>query len=221
MFDKTKTESYLGEMVDNLLKDKGINNPCVENGFTEETKIEQIASHMEQVLYILGLDNNDESIKDTPKRVAKMWVKERFWGLNPNNFPKVMTIPNDMKYNQMLVEKNIPVVSSCEHHLADIVGKCSVAYIPHRKVIGLSKLNRIVEYFSHRPQVQERLTQQILEALKYILETDNVAVSIVATHNCVRCRGVEHLECETTTNALSGVFLENEIVRAEFNRFVF
>ncbi len=182
---------------------------------TDEDKMEQIADHFESIMNILGLDLNDDSLSGTPRRVAKMFVKEIFSGLNPKNKPAVASFDNKYQYRQMLVEKNIRVQSTCEHHFLPIYGKAHVAYIPNGKVIGLSKLNRIVDYYSRRPQVQERLTVQIANELKKLLKTDDVAVYIDAKHMCVQARGIEHQASSTVTSEYSGKFL-NENVRAEF-----
>jgi GTP cyclohydrolase I len=171
---------------------------------------------MEGIMQTLGMDLQDDSLADTPKRVAKMYVNEHYWGLHPENFPKVTLIENKMGYDEMLIEKDITVMSNCEHHFVTIEGKAHVAYMPKDKVIGLSKLNRVVEYFSRRPQVQERLTSQIFEALKFILGTEHVAVVINAKHYCVISRGVGDQTSYTMTSALGGVFRDIPEVRKEF-----
>jgi GTP cyclohydrolase I len=165
------------------------------------------------------MDLTDDSLKRTPHRVAKMYVKETFAGLHPENKPKVTLFENKYQYNQMLVEKNIQVYSVCEHHLVPIIGKCHVAYISNGEVIGLSKINRIVKYFSKRPQVQERLTQQIMEELKSALKTNDVAVVIDAAHMCVATRGIEDVNSSTVTAAISGQF-KDEATRAEFLKYI-
>jgi GTP cyclohydrolase I len=216
-FQKTKVDPELGQKVEDHLKKLGINTPTTHYlGFTEQEKISLIQTHVQDIMEILGLDLNDDSLSDTPKRVAKMFVLEKFWGLKPENFPKCTTIENKMGYNEMVVERNITVMSDCEHHLVQIDGLATVAYIPGKYVLGLSKMNRIVEYFSRRPQVQERLTAQIAETLKFILETDDVAVAIKASHYCVKSRGVEDSNSETTTVSLNGAFKKNSETRAEF-----
>ncbi len=181
----------------------------------DEEKVQLIEEHFVEIMDILGLDLKDDSLKGTPRRVAKMFVKEIFSGLNPENKPKVSLFDNKYKYRQMLVEKNITVKSFCEHHFLPIYGKAHIAYISTGKVIGLSKLNRIVDYFSRRPQVQERLTIQIANELKRVLKTEDVAVYIEADHMCVKMRGVEHDHSSTITTEYSGKFL-NESTRAEF-----
>jgi GTP cyclohydrolase I len=168
----------------------------------------------------LGLDLTDDSLIDTPKRVAKMYVNEIFWGLDYDAFPKCTTVDNKMKYDEMVVERGINVQSNCEHHFVVIDGKATVGYIPNQKVLGLSKINRIVEYFSKRPQIQERLTEQVYFALQYILETDNIAVVIDAQHYCVKSRGVEDVGSSTVTSKLGGVFKSDPAVRTEFMNIV-
>lgn len=216
-FNKTKTDPSLGQAVENHLRSLGIHTPTTSKlQMSEQDKIAVIEPLMKDVMIFLGLDLTDDSLVDTPKRVAKMFVLEKFWGLKPENFPKCTTIENKMHYDEMVVERNIRVMSDCEHHLVQIDGLATVAYIPNKKVLGLSKMNRIVEYFSRRPQVQERLTQQIAETLKFILETDDVAVAIKARHYCVISRGVEDQNSETVTSYISGAFKSNSTVRAEF-----
>ncbi len=182
---------------------------------SEEEKMEKIEQHFKEIMNILGLDLKDDSLSGTPHRVAKMYVKEIFRGLNPENKPRVALFENKYGYRQMLVEKNITVHSTCEHHFLPIYGVAHVAYISSGKVIGLSKINRLVEYFSKRPQVQERLTIQIADELKRVLETEDIAVYIDAEHMCVKSRGIEDNQSSTVTTAYSGKFL-NENVRAEF-----
>ncbi len=167
-------------------------------------------------MVVMGLDMTDDSLMDTPNRVAKMFVDEIYWGLLPENFPKATTVENKMKYDQFVVEKDITVMSSCEHHLVTIDGFAHVAYIPNKKVLGLSKINRIVEYFSRRPQIQERLTEQIFHAMCFILETEDVAVWIDAKHYCVKSRGVGDQNSHTVTNKLGGSFAKNATTRQEF-----
>jgi GTP cyclohydrolase I len=176
---------------------------------SDKEKIENIAFHFKKIMETLGLDLNDDSLKGTPQRVAKMYVQEIFSGLDLKNKPKVALFDNKYKYDQMLVEKNITLYSNCEHHFVPIIGKAHVAYISTGKVIGLSKLNRIVQYFSQRPQVQERLTMQIANELKNVLETEDVAVVIDASHLCVSARGVKDVNSSTVTAAYSGKFLED------------
>jgi len=186
----------------------------------DHTKIDKISYHFREIMETLGLDLNDDSLKGTPKRVAKMFVKEIFSGLNPKNKPGVTLFENKFRYNQMLVEKNIKVHSYCEHHFVPIIGKAHVAYISNGKVIGLSKINRIVDYFAKRPQVQERLTEQIAQELKYVLQTEDVAVLIEAEHMCVAMRGIKDSESSTTTSSFHGKFLERDY-RNEFLAYAY
>lgn len=181
----------------------------------DDLKIELISKKFKDIMDILGLDLSDDSLKDTPKRVAKMYVKEIFSGLNPANKPAIALFDNKYKYDEMVLEKNITFYSNCEHHFVPIIGKAHVAYISNGKVIGLSKLNRIVEYFAKRPQVQERLTIQIANELKQILNTEDVAVVIDAKHLCVSMRGVKDESSTTITASYSGKFKEDS-VKKEF-----
>ncbi|WP_027302632.1 GTP cyclohydrolase I FolE [Rudanella lutea] len=198
-----------------------LETPLREDAFEldDDLKIELIEKHFREIMNILGLDLTDDSLKGSPRRVAKMYVKETFSGLNPANKPAPTLFENKFGYNQMLVEKDITVHSYCEHHFVPILGKAHVAYISSGKVIGLSKLNRIVQYFAKRPQVQERLTVQIANELKQILETDDVAVIIDAKHLCVSTRGVNDVESSTVTAAYHGKF-EDEATRQELLRYI-
>jgi GTP cyclohydrolase I len=186
---------------------------------TDNEKIAGITHHFKQIMNILGMDLNDESLKETPQRVAKMYVKEVFRGLNPVYKPEVKLFPNKYQYHQMLVEKDITIYSYCEHHLVPIIGKAHIAYIPEDYVAGLSKLNRIARYFAQRPQVQERLTIQIGKELVNALKTKNVAVVIEADHLCVASRGVKDVNSSTVTSFYSGSF-QDESVKNEFLRYV-
>ncbi len=177
---------------------------------TDEEKIQLIAKHFEQIMHTLGLDLTDDSLKDTPQRVARMYVKEMFSGLNPLNKPDLTLFENKYNYGQMLVEKNITVYSCCEHHFVPIIGKAHVAYIPSRKIIGLSKINRIVQYCSRRPQVQERLTVQIATELQDALDTKDIAVVIDAAHLCVSSRGIRDTQSSTLTSFFEGKFRNEE-----------
>lgn len=179
------------------------------------SKIELISAHFSEIMQILGLDLSDDSLKDTPNRVAKMYVNEVFSGLNPANKPSITLFDNNYGYNEMLIEKNIKVHSFCEHHFVPIIGKAHVAYISNGKVIGLSKINRIVDFFARRPQVQERLTVQIAEELKKALQTEDVAVAITADHMCVTLRGIKDENSSTYTSSFHGKFKEKEY-RKEF-----
>jgi len=215
-FDKTKTDPVLGKKVHEHLMSVGVETPVIDNGLSRKEKIDKIQSNFNEIAETLGLDLKDDSLIDTPKRVAKMYVNEIFWGLDYAAFPKVTVVDNKMQYNEMVVERGISVQSYCEHHFVNIDGLATVAYIPNNKVLGLSKMNRVVEYFSRRPQIQERLTEQIYHALSFILETENVALTIDAKHFCVKSRGVEDTECSTVTSRLGGNFKAHPEVRAEF-----
>lgn len=182
---------------------------------TDKEKISKIEYHFAQIMQTLGLDLHDDSLRDTPKRVAKMFVEETFSGLNQKNQPKISLFENKYGYKNMLIEKNITLYSNCEHHFVPIIGKVHVAYIPDRQVIGLSKINRLVQFYAKRPQVQERLTVQIAEALKEILHHQDVAVVIEADHLCVASRGIHDTNSQTQTAIFSGQF-EKEAVKQEF-----
>ena len=186
----------------------GLDTPLKKDAFaiSDAEKKNKISILFEEIMDVMGLDLTDDSLKGTPDRVAKMYIDEIFSGLNPKNKPKIALFNNKYNYNQMLVEKNITFYSNCEHHFVPIIGKAHVAYISSGKVIGLSKLNRIVQYYAKRPQVQERLTNQIGEDLKSILETDDVAVIIDAKHLCVSSRGIKDDSSETVTSFYSGAF---------------
>ncbi len=185
----------------------------------DEEKMEKIAEHVKGILETLGLDVTDDSICGTPRRVAKMYVKEIFRGLNPRNLPSMNTFENKYKYGEMLVEKNIRVFSTCEHHLLPIIGMAHVAYISSGRVIGISKLNRIVDYFARRPQVQERMTMQIVEFLKKALKTEDVACVVDAKHLCVNSRGIKDENSSTVTAEFSGKF-KDPVVRKEFLSYI-
>ena len=215
-YNKTKTDPVLGQKVHEHLVSVGVETPVIDNGLSRAEKIEKIESHFDDIVTTLGLDLQDDSLMETPKRVAKMYVNEIFWGLDYDAFPKATVVENKMNYNEMVVERNISVQSNCEHHFVVIDGLATVAYVPKEKVLGLSKINRIVEYFSKRPQIQERLTEQIYHALSFILETENVAVMIDAQHYCVKSRGVEDTGSSTITSRLGGNFKAHPEVRAEF-----
>ena len=187
-----------------------------ETLINSKEKIDVIEAHFTGIMRALGLDLEDDSLMDTPKRVAKMYVNEIFWGLDYDAFPKCTTVANKMNYDEMVVERNVNVQSNCEHHFVIIDGLATVAYVPNEKVLGLSKINRIVEYFAKRPQIQERLTEQVFHALCYILETENVAVMIDAQHYCVKSRGVEDTGSSTVTTKLGGGFKTDAAARAEF-----
>ena len=186
---------------------------------TDEEKMSAIAYHFSEIMHTLGLDLTDDSLKGTPKRVAKMYVKEIFSGLNPANKPKVALFDNKYQYNDMLVEKDITFFSNCEHHFVPIIGKAHVAYMANGKVIGLSKLNRIVQFYAKRPQVQERLTMQIAKELRESLGTEDIAVVIDAQHLCVSSRGVQDVNSSTVTAYYGGKFKE-EARKSEFLKYI-
>lgn len=190
--------------------------PMIHNGLSNEEKIEKITEKFTDIMETLGLDLDDDSLRETPRRVAKMYVNEVFGGLDPKKFPKMTVIENKMNYDQMIVVQSIGCLSFCEHHFLPIDGFATVAYIPNKKVIGLSKINRIVQYFSRRPQVQERLTKQIADCLQYILDTEHVAVHINAKHYCVMMRGIEDTSSTTSTSDLRGHFKSRMETREEF-----
>ncbi len=198
-----------------------IETPLRQDAFdlTDKEKIQIIQTHFAEIMKTLGLDLTDDSLKGTPQRVAKMYVEEIFSGLNPANFPDIKLFDNKYQYNEMLVEKDITFYSNCEHHFVPIIGKAHVSYISSGKVIGLSKINRIVQHFAKRPQVQERLTVQILNSLKEILKTEDVAVVIDAVHLCVSSRGIKDDSSKTVTAQYSGKFLE-ESTKSEFLKYI-
>lgn len=215
-----KNNADLGLKVHQHLVSKGLETPMTSAvlATSANDKVAQIAPHFKSIMEILGLDLTDDSLEDTPNRVAKMYVNEIFWGLDYTKFPKCTTIENKMDYaHSFVLERNINVQSNCEHHFVVIDGLATVAYIPNKKVLGLSKLNRIVEFFAKRPQVQERLTEQICEAIAFITETDDVAVYIDASHYCVKSRGIQDTGSSTVTLSTRGLFSEaNSEVRREF-----
>ncbi|HQZ23963.1 MAG TPA: GTP cyclohydrolase I FolE [Flavobacterium sp.] len=190
-------------------------NPVRDDAFdiSDEEKIERIKKDVSNILLTLGMDLTDDSLKGTPNRVAKMFVKEIFGGLNPAKKPSASTFENSYKYGEMLVEKNITVYSTCEHHLLPIIGRAHVAYISNGRVVGLSKINRIVEFYSKRPQVQERLTMQIVQELQMALDTEDVACIIDAKHLCVNSRGIKDIESSTVTSEFGGKFKEEQTRR--------
>jgi GTP cyclohydrolase IA len=196
--------------------------PLREDAFEmdDDLKMELIEKHFRDIMHVLGLDLTDDSLKGTPRRVAKMYIKEIFSGLDPKNKPVVKLFENKYKYSEMLVEKDITFFSNCEHHFVPIYGKAHVAYISNGHVIGLSKINRIVQYFAKRPQVQERLTMQIGNELKELLGTDDVAVIIDAHHMCVSSRGIQDVNSATVTSFFSGKFEIDENSRSEFMKYI-
>jgi len=204
------------KLVQSALLARGLETPLIPNELSAEDKYQRIKGLMTDVVSTLGLDLTDDSLAETPHRIAKMYVNEVFSGLDYANFPKISVIDNKMNVDEMVKVSDINLTSTCEHHFITIDGSATVAYIPANKIIGLSKINRIVRFFAQRPQVQERLTQQILVALQTLLETENVAISIHATHYCVKSRGVMDVNSETSTTALGGIFKANVHTRAEF-----
>ncbi len=214
------SDMMIDEMGDNHVS-TSVETPMKADAFimSDDEKIASIEKHFEAIMNTLGLDLTDDSLKGTPHRVAKMYVKEIFQGLNPANMPKMALFENKYQYNEMLVEKNISFYSNCEHHFVPIIGRAHVAYISNGKVIGLSKLNRLVEFFAKRPQVQERLTMQIGKKLQEVLGTEDVAVVIDAKHLCVSSRGVKDESSSTITAFYNGAF-KNEEKKAEFLKYL-
>ena len=204
------------EQVRCALVDRGLETPLVANGLSRDEKYQRIAAAFTDITRTLGLDLSDDSLCETPHRIAKMYVDEVFSGLDYSQFPKISVIENKMQVDEMVQVDKIDLVSTCEHHFVTIDGSARVAYIPGDKIIGLSKINRIVRFFSQRPQVQERLTQQILVALQTLLATEDVAVTINAVHYCVKSRGVMDTNSTTRTSALGGAFKKDPATRSEF-----
>jgi GTP cyclohydrolase IA len=215
---KTNNEALSKEaiMVRDALIAHGLETPWHDNGLSVDEKKQIIMSSMSTIMQTLGLDLTDDSLQETPSRVARMFVDEVFSGLDYKNFPKVSVFENKMNFDEMVKVGNITITSTCEHHFVVMDGYAKVAYMPSDRIIGLSKVNRIVQFFGHRPQVQERLAQQIKVALQTLLNTKNVAVSITATHYCVKSRGVKDQTSQTTTTALGGLFKTNPSSRHEF-----
>jgi GTP cyclohydrolase I len=214
----------INELIDDLGDDHigtSTNNPIRKDAFllSDSKKIEVIQADVKNILHTLGMDLTDDSLKGTPKRVAKAYVKELFGGLNPKNLPTSSTFENKYQYGEMLVEKNITVFSTCEHHLLPIYGKAHVAYFANDRVVGLSKMNRIVDYYARRPQVQERLNIQVVRALQKILKTDDVACIIDAKHMCVNSRGIRHIDCSTVTGEFGGKF-KDKLTKREFLDYI-
>ena len=209
------------ELIDQEHKNFSIETPLRDDAFemSDDEKISIIQKNVNEILTTLGMDMSDDSLKGTPKRVAKAYVKELFGGLNPKNLPTSSTFDNKYQYGEMLVEKNITVFSTCEHHLLPIYGKAHVAYFAQDRVVGLSKMNRIVDYYSRRPQVQERLNIQIVKALQKILKTDDVACIIDAKHMCVNSRGIRHIDCSTVTGEFGGKF-KDKLTKREFLDYI-
>ena len=211
-----KTDRELGKRVQEYLIVNGVETPILESKLNESEKIDLIKDNMETVIDVLGLDRQDDSIGGTADRVAKMFVSELCYGLSYNRFPKITTFDNKMAYDQMVIQKDITFHSLCEHHFVNFNGMAQVAYIPKDKVVGLSKLNRVVNFFARRPQVQERLNEQIFRALEYVLGTSDIAVLVQAEHLCVKSRGIGDQSSGMTTSKLGGAFFEDARLRNEF-----
>ena len=214
--DDQLTISEEARLVQLALVEAGLETPMINNDLTAEEKKVRISHAMAEIARTLGLDLNDDSLRDTPDRIAKMYVDEIFSGLDYTTFPKITAIKNKMRVEEMVKVSDITLTSTCEHHFVTIDGLATVAYIPKNRIIGLSKINRLVRFFAQRPQVQERLTQQVLVSLQALLDTDNVAITINATHYCVKARGVMDVNSATRTTALGGVFKSSSTTRAEF-----
>ncbi len=208
--------SLEADLVRHALVERGLETPLVPHQYERDEKYQRIKKSFTEIARTLGLDLHDDSLSETPHRIAKMYVDEIFGGLDYFNFPKITVIDNKMGVEEMVKVSDISLTSTCEHHFVTIDGTAKVAYIPKNKIIGLSKINRIVRFFAQRPQVQERLTQQVLVALQTLLETDDVAISIDATHYCVKSRGVMDANSRTQTTALGGIFKARHKTRAEF-----
>lgn len=214
----SKCDPELGKKVNEYLISKGVETPTIADklGQPDKKKLTKIEKNVREIMETLGMDLSDDSLMETPTRVAKMYVQEIFGGLNYGNFPKCTAVENKMKYDEMVVEKNITAISVCEHHLVTIDQQVHVAYIPKDKVLGLSKLNRVAKFFAQRPQIQERYAEQLFHALEFILETDNIAIVVRGKHYCVAQRGVEDTNSFTVTSKLGGEFKSDSIVRKEF-----
>lgn len=214
----SKFDPELGKEISQHLLSHGVETPFFGKTWDARNldKVENIRKHFEAIMTELNLDLTDDSLKDSPLRVAKMYVQEIFSGLNYNNFPKCTTVDNKFSYDEMVFEKGISCLSVCEHHLLTIDMKVYIAYIPHTKVLGLSKLNRVAKFFAQRPQVQERYTEQVYFALNYILGTSNIAVVVDGKHYCVIQRGIEDTNSSTITSKLGGGFKSNPALRSEF-----
>jgi GTP cyclohydrolase I len=212
----TSLFSEEADLVRNALIEHGLETPLLPDTLDRDTKYQRIKQAFADIATTLGLDLKDDSLRETPHRIAKMYVDEIFSGLNYANFPKISVIENKMGVDEMVKISEISLTSTCEHHFVTIDGTARVAYIPKDKLIGLSKINRIVRFFAQRPQVQERLSRQILIAMQTLLQTDDVAISIDATHYCVKSRGVMDANSHTQTTALGGLFKDQHQTRAEF-----
>ncbi|MCG9729605.1 GTP cyclohydrolase I FolE [Shewanella sp. Isolate13] len=216
MTSKHAILSESAQIVQSALIERGLETPMLPSELTAEERKDKIEHHMREILTLMSLDLSDDSLADTPRRIAKMYVDEIFSGLDYSNFPKITVIENKMGFDEMVKVNGISLTSTCEHHLVTIDGLATVAYLPRKNIIGLSKINRIVRFFAQRPQVQERLTQQVLVALQALLGTKDVAVKMDAVHYCVKSRGVMDSTSTTTTTALGGIFKSNPATRAEF-----
>lgn len=208
--------SIEAQKVQQALIAKGIETPVVPVKQDVEQRKEKVELHMREVMKLIGLDLNDDSLEETPKRLAKMYLDEIFSGLDYQTFPKITLIENRMKVSEMVLVNDVSLTSTCEHHFVTFDGSVAVAYYPKNWVIGLSKINRVVKFFASRPQVQERLTEQLLTAFQTLLETDDVAVYVKATHFCVKCRGVRDTNSYTVTSAFGGIFQQDRETRKEF-----
>ncbi len=208
--------SLEANLVRHALLERGLETPLIAETLTRDEKYDRIKRSFTDIVETLGLDLQDDSLSETPHRLAKMYVDEIFSGLDYSNFPRISVIDNKMGADEMVKVSDISLTSTCEHHFVTIDGFARVAYIPGDKIIGLSKINRIVRFFAQRPQVQERLTRQILVALQTLLQTDDVAISIEATHYCVKSRGIMDASSHTQTTALGGIFKDQHKTRAEF-----
>ena len=211
-----KTDKQLGLRVRDYLIANGVETPVEENRLSRNEKVELIDASMHTIIQVLGLDTQDDSIRGTADRVAKMWVDELCMGLDYNNFPRCTLFDNKMGFDSMVIQRDITFHSMCEHHFQNITGMAQVAYIPNGKVVGLSKLNRIVNFFARRPQVQERLNEQIFYALEYVLGTSDVAVLLEADHYCVKARGCNDQNSSMTTSRLGAGFFDDGKLRNEF-----
>lgn len=214
----SKCDPILGQKVHQHLLNKGVETPVDKNWLlaSDDSKMAAIEASVRQIMTVLGMDLKDDSLCDTPRRVSKMYVQEIFRGLNYEHFPKCTAVDNKMAYDEMVVEKDITAISSCEHHLITIDQKVNIAYIPKQKVLGLSKLNRIAKFFAQRPQIQERYVEQLYHALECILETEDIAIVVRGKHYCVAARGVEDTSSVTITSKLGGAFKADATVRKEF-----
>ncbi len=211
-----KTDKQLGLKLRDLLIEKNLETPMRENFEANNESRNEILKSFSNIMYHLGLNLMNDSLKESPNRVTKMFLEEQFKGLDYSNFPKCNTIENTFSYHDIVIEKNITAISVCEHHFVTIDGIAHVGYIPNKKIVGLSKLNRVVDFFSARPQVQERLTRQIFESLKFILETEDVAVVLEAKHYCVKGRGIRDHNSSTITYDMGGAFMNESLCRKEF-----